>query len=110
MITPHPRLKVNAAEKLAGSIVAAAHASSPNLVGANESRSPVGGEPFFNSLLGNWGWESSFLLPDEAIQRYAHKGFFTAEGGTVFYQEDHQFGFGGPSAATIAASEKRKTG
>lgn len=52
MITPHPRLKVNVAEKLAGSIVAAAYASSPNLVRANESRSPAGGQrPFFNSLL-----------------------------------------------------------
>jgi hypothetical protein len=49
MITPHPRLKVNVAEKLASSIVAAAHASSPNLVGANESRSPIGGERLFST-------------------------------------------------------------
>jgi hypothetical protein len=36
MITPHPRLQVNVAEHLARSIVAAAHASSPNLIGVNE--------------------------------------------------------------------------
>jgi hypothetical protein len=47
MITPHPRLKVNVAEQLARSIVAAAHVPSPNLVGANESRSPVGGARLF---------------------------------------------------------------
>jgi hypothetical protein len=47
MITPHPRFKVNVAEKLACSIVAAAHSSSPNLVGANESRSSVVGERLF---------------------------------------------------------------
>jgi hypothetical protein len=47
MITPHPRLKVNVAEQLARSIVAAAHAPSPNLVGANESRSLVDGERLF---------------------------------------------------------------
>ncbi|MGC2835877.1 MAG: hypothetical protein WA238_17465, partial [Methylocella sp.] len=47
MIAPHPRLKVNVAEQLAGSIVAAPHALSPNLVGANESRSPIGGERLF---------------------------------------------------------------
>ena len=47
MIPPHPRLQVNVAEQLARSIVAAAHAPSPNLVGANESRSPVGGERLF---------------------------------------------------------------
>ncbi len=47
MISPHPRLQVNVAEQLARSIVAAAHAPSPNLVGANESRSPVGGECLF---------------------------------------------------------------
>ena len=41
MIPPHPRLQVNVAEQLARSIVVAAHTPSPNLVGANESRSPV---------------------------------------------------------------------
>jgi hypothetical protein len=49
MITPHPRLKVNVAEELACSIVAAAHASSPNLIGANESWSPVDGERLFST-------------------------------------------------------------
>src|SRR5262249_15720396 len=47
MITPHPRLQINVAEQLARSIVAAAHAPSPNLVGDNESWSPVGGERLF---------------------------------------------------------------
>jgi len=47
MITPHPRLKVNVAEKLACSIVAAAHASSPNLVGANESGSSIDSQRLF---------------------------------------------------------------
>ncbi|MGY4182994.1 hypothetical protein ACVIHH_008285 [Bradyrhizobium sp. USDA 4518] len=47
MIAPHPRLQVDVAEQLARSIVAAAHAPSPNLVGANESRSPIGGEYLF---------------------------------------------------------------
>jgi transposase len=42
-----PILQVNVAEQLARSIVAAAHAISPNLVGANESRSPVDGERLF---------------------------------------------------------------
>jgi hypothetical protein len=37
MITPHPRLQINVAEQLARSIVATAHAPSPNLVEANES-------------------------------------------------------------------------
>jgi len=46
-LTAMPRLQVNVAEQLARSIVAAAHATSPNLVGANESRSPVGGECLF---------------------------------------------------------------
>jgi hypothetical protein len=49
MITPHPRLKVNVAEKLAYSIVAAAHASSPNLVGANESASPIDSQRLFST-------------------------------------------------------------
>ncbi|MDE2468127.1 MAG: hypothetical protein KGL35_05160, partial [Bradyrhizobium sp.] len=40
-------LKVNIAEQLACSIVVAAHAPPPNLVGANESRSPLGGERLF---------------------------------------------------------------
>ena len=44
MISPDPRLQFNVAEKLARSIVAAAYAPSPILVGANESCSPVGGE------------------------------------------------------------------
>ncbi|MDE2473016.1 MAG: hypothetical protein KGL35_30970, partial [Bradyrhizobium sp.] len=39
--------KVNIAEQLACSIVVAAHAPPPNLVGANESRSPLGGERLF---------------------------------------------------------------
>ncbi|WP_212495511.1 hypothetical protein, partial [Bradyrhizobium jicamae] len=39
--------QVDVAEQLARSIVAAAHASSPNLVGANESWSPVDGERLF---------------------------------------------------------------
>ncbi|MGY4506355.1 sterol desaturase/sphingolipid hydroxylase (fatty acid hydroxylase superfamily) [Bradyrhizobium sp. GM24.11] len=47
MITPHPRLQVNVAEQLARSIVPAAHAPSPNLVGANESWSPVDDECLF---------------------------------------------------------------
>ncbi|MGB8018833.1 MAG: hypothetical protein WCF80_23575, partial [Pseudolabrys sp.] len=47
MISPDPRLQVNVAEQLARSIVAAEHAPSPNLVGANESRSPVGSERLF---------------------------------------------------------------
>src|SRR5947209_6994915 len=47
MISPHPRLQVNVAEQLARSIVAATHAPSPNLIGANESRSSVGGERLF---------------------------------------------------------------
>jgi hypothetical protein len=47
MITPHPRLQVDVAEQLARSIVAAAHAPPPNLVGANESRSSVGDERLF---------------------------------------------------------------
>ncbi|WP_271552885.1 hypothetical protein, partial [Bradyrhizobium sp. CCBAU 45394] len=62
MITPHPRLQVNVAEQLARSIVPAAHAPSPNLVGANESRSPVDGECLFNSLL-------SCLLSRDSIKR-----------------------------------------
>ena len=44
MISPDPRLQFNVAEKLARSIVAAAYAPSPILVGANKSWSPVGGE------------------------------------------------------------------
>jgi hypothetical protein len=47
MVTPHPSLEIDVAEQLARSIVAAAHASFPNLVGANESRSLVGGEHVF---------------------------------------------------------------
>jgi ABC-type uncharacterized transport system substrate-binding protein len=47
MITPHPRFQVNVAKQLTRSIVATAHAPSPNLIGANESRSPVCGEPLF---------------------------------------------------------------
>ncbi|WP_212495763.1 hypothetical protein, partial [Bradyrhizobium jicamae] len=39
--------QVDVAEQLARSIVAAAHASSPNLVGVNESWSPVDGERLF---------------------------------------------------------------
>jgi hypothetical protein len=49
MIPPHPRLQVNVAEQLALSIVATAHAMSPNLVGANESRSPADGERLFST-------------------------------------------------------------
>jgi hypothetical protein len=49
MITPHPRLKVNVAKQLARSIVATAHQKSPNLIGANESRSPVCGERLFST-------------------------------------------------------------
>jgi hypothetical protein len=49
MIPPHPRLQVNVAEQLARSIVATAHAPSPNLVGANESRSTARGEPPFST-------------------------------------------------------------
>jgi hypothetical protein len=50
---PHPILQVNVAEQLARSIVAASHVPSPNLVGANESRSTARRQPpFFNSLLG----------------------------------------------------------
>lgn len=44
---PHPRLQFNVAEQFARSIVATAHSPSPNLVGVNESRSPVGGERLF---------------------------------------------------------------
>jgi hypothetical protein len=52
MIPPYPRLQVNVAEQLARSIVAASHVPSPNLVGANESRSTARGQPpFFNNLL-----------------------------------------------------------
>jgi hypothetical protein len=47
MISPHPRLQVNVAEQFARSIVAAARTPSPNLFGANESRSLVGGERLF---------------------------------------------------------------
>src|SRR5471030_2263313 len=57
MIPPHPRLQVNVAEQLARSIVAAAHVPSPNLVGANESRSTARRQPpFFNSLLVLFRW------------------------------------------------------
>jgi hypothetical protein len=49
MIPPHPRLQVNVAERLALSTVATAHAISPNLVGANESRSPADGERLFST-------------------------------------------------------------
>ncbi|QQO23527.1 hypothetical protein JJB98_28145 [Bradyrhizobium diazoefficiens] len=36
MISPHPHLKINGAEQIDRSLVAAAHAPSPNLVEANE--------------------------------------------------------------------------
>jgi hypothetical protein len=51
MIPSHPRLQVNVAEQLARSIAVAAHAPSTNLVGANQSCSPVDGEPLFQQLL-----------------------------------------------------------
>ncbi|WP_354098359.1 autoinducer binding domain-containing protein [Bradyrhizobium sp. S3.2.12] len=56
MITPHPRLQVNVAEQLARSIVAATHAPSPNLIGANESRSPIGGERLFQQPARPFQW------------------------------------------------------
>jgi hypothetical protein len=49
MIPPHPILQVNVVEQLARSIVAAAHAPSPNLVRLNESRSTARGEPPFST-------------------------------------------------------------
>jgi len=47
MIAPHPRRQINVTEQLALAIVATAHAPSPNLVEANESRSPVRDERLF---------------------------------------------------------------
>jgi len=60
MISPHPRLQVNTAEQLARSIIAAAHAPSPNLVGANESRSPVGGERLFQQPARRSSWATGY--------------------------------------------------
>ncbi|MGY2812082.1 hypothetical protein ACVIHF_008812 [Bradyrhizobium sp. USDA 4506] len=47
MITPHSCFQIDVAEQLARPIVVAAHAPSPNLVGANESWSQVAGERLF---------------------------------------------------------------
>jgi hypothetical protein len=55
------------------------------------------------------GWECSIALSDEIIHRYAHKGYFIADGGTVVYQEDDHLGFDGPAVA-MAVSEKRNAG
>jgi hypothetical protein len=49
MIPPHPHLQIDVAEQFARSIVIAAHVTSPNLVGANESRSIARGEPPFST-------------------------------------------------------------
>jgi hypothetical protein len=51
MISSDPRLQVNVAEQLARSIVAAAHAPSPNLVGAMNHGRRSAASAFFNSLL-----------------------------------------------------------
>jgi hypothetical protein len=51
MIPPHPILQVNVAEQLARSIVAAAHAPSPNLIGANEHGRRSARGACFSSLL-----------------------------------------------------------
>lgn len=45
-LLPSP-ITIDVAEQLACSIVATEHAPSPHLVGANESRSPAGGEYHF---------------------------------------------------------------
>lgn len=95
MIAPYPRLQVDVAEQLA--CFAATHAPSPNLVGANESRSTIGGERRFNGLLER---ERSDMIDTfkKAIRSSAEvvKGFYlTVDADFVLYltartMEDHE--------------------